>query len=145
MTNYKLAKLNDCNNDLKKHWYVEYQFLHPEKKEWIRFRLWISNKLKTAAARREKASELVKQTNLWLKNGGNPFSAENVRGKLVTEALDTVLEKKQSYCRPRTYHTYHHVIKLFKQFLVYRKKEKLILDEMNFPIAQDFLDWCIID
>lgn len=141
MTNYKRARLNDRNNDLNKNWYVEYQFLHPETKEWTRFRTWISNKLKTGTARREKATLIINNLNAWLKGGGNPFSIENVRSKLIKDELEYVLELKKVNCRRRTYHTYNHVMKLFFEFLNHKKLEKLTIDEMNSGIAQEFMDW----
>lgn len=141
MANYKLAKLNDREHDLKKPWFVEYQFMHPETKEWTRFRTWISIRLKTSKARREKAEPIIKNLNKWLKAGGNPFSTENLRSKTVSDALNNILELKKFNCRVRTHHTYKHVIGLFNEFLVEHKMANLKLDEMNSAIAQDFLDW----
>lgn len=141
MVKYKLAQLNDRSNDLTKQWYIEYHFQHPETKEWVRFRKYISNKLLTACARREKAIKLCRSINLWLKSGGTPYDAETSKEKTVKAALENILAIKKTNCRPRSYHTYKHVIKNFLQFLAESGMDNLRLDDMNTAIAQEFMDW----
>lgn len=141
---YKLAKLNDREGILSKQWYVEYQFKNPETGQWERFRKVISNKLKTATARKDVASALIKKTNNWLKEGGNPFLNEIPKIQTVVQALSYVLEYKKAVCRKRSYYTYKNVITIFSKFLKHKKRENLRLEEMNVRIAQEFMDWVVM-
>jgi integrase len=141
MNPYKRAKLNDRNNDLSKNWYVEYQYLHPETKQWVRYRTWISSRLKTGTARREKAAEICKNLNAWLISGGNPFARELAGCRLLKDSLLYILSIKESNCRRRTYHTYKHVIMLFFKFLDKKKLSGITIEDMSSSIAQEFMDW----
>lgn len=141
MNQYKRAKLNDRNNDLSKNWYVEYQYINPESKQWVRFRTWISSRLKTGTARREKAATVCKNLNTWLISGGNPFAKELIGSRSLKESLLYILSIKESNCRRRTYHTYKHVLMLFFKYLDKKKLSNITIDDINSSIAQEFMDW----
>ena len=141
MEKYKLPKLNDRDNDLTKQWYVEYQFLHPETDVYVRFREWISMRLKTGVARREKATEIKDRLSKWLKKGGNPFRDQEIGGRELLKTMDHILALKKTSTSQRTYSTYKSAYKHFTTYLSGIKKETLRLSDMNLDIALDFMDW----
>ncbi len=74
MNKYRLAKLYDANNDLSNQWFVYFYYKHPESGKFIRFRKVISNRILTKSGRRDKAHNLIKELNLKLKQGWNPYA-----------------------------------------------------------------------
>ena len=140
---YKTARLDDSKGDLNKQWFVYYSFKHPETGQFQRFKKYISNKHKTKAARFEKASEIIKQLNNWLKAGGNPFQTTAQFTRMI-QAIDYVYEIKKASLRPRSYSSYNTVMKKFKTWLN-KYHSNMILEEFGFYHAQKFMDWLVIN
>lgn len=139
--NYRVAKLYDANNDLAQRWFVFYSFRHPETAKMRRFRVFVSSTLLTAAARRDRARDLIRTINIKLKEGWNPFQAEALQLITAKAAIEKVLEIKKSQIRLRTYYTYKNIVKQFGIFLEKRKLERITIDEFSFLHAVDYLDW----
>ena len=140
MEKYKLAKLYDASGDLSKRWYVEYFFVHPETKKFIRFKENISEKLKTRSDRRQRAAELMHTINDRLKKGFNPFTYQEKRSTTVAQALDFVYELKKSYCRKKTAQSYKSNIGRVKQWLIDSGQAELQLKDFTPQMAQQFID-----
>jgi integrase len=138
---YRLAKLYDANNDLDQRWFVFYSFLHPETAKMRRFRVFISSRILTATARRERAKELIRTINIKLKQGWNPFEAEALQLITAKAAIEKVLEIKRPQIRLRTFYTYKNIVKQFGVFLEKRKLERITIEEFSFSHAIDYLDW----
>lgn len=141
MKQYKFAKLYNKNNDLEKRWFVGYYFHHPETFKFQLFKVWISSNLKTRQARIKKANEIISNINNKLQNGFNPFENENISFTNLIEALETVLNYKQSYIRKRSYHTYRSCVNIFIEWLKSEKLDKLIVEAFNFQNTLKFADY----
>jgi len=139
METFKSAKLDDCNCDLSKSWFVHYSYLHPETGQYTRFKKYISNKLKTKAERYNKATELTKKINNWLKSGGNPFQVTAQFSK-VSDAMDYVYNIKKASCRKRSYQSYCSVKDKFQEWLRKSKYSNITVEEFGFYHAQKFMD-----
>lgn len=141
MERYKLPKLFDADNDLSQRWFVFYSYVHPETGKFKRFRVFISNTLNTAAARRDKAKELIKIYSLKLKQGWNPFEAEQIQLTTCGRAVEIILEIKKGSLRPRSYSTLKHVVKSFNEFLEAKKLDKISVEEFSLRHAIEYLDY----
>ena len=142
---YKLAKLNDQNNDLDKRWYVYYSFKHPETKKNILKKHYIPLKLKTLKARREYAYDLIQRLNKTLISGVNPYENEDSRLTCITAALEKVIELKRMVCRQRTYYSYRNYVKIFIEFLKKENYDKLPSFSISHKHAQAFMDWILLE
>lgn len=138
--NYKVAKLNDAENSLDKQWFVYYSFQHPETGKMVRFRRWISNRIKTKAGRRSKAQELINNINTRLRRGWNPFADHDIKLTNIVDAINYVMKIKGKTIKKRSRHTYNSVIKNFTDYLEKNKLEKMPIEEINRQIIQDYFD-----
>ncbi|HNX87720.1 MAG TPA: site-specific integrase [Paludibacteraceae bacterium] len=141
MENYKLPKLYDADNDLNQRWFVFYSFRHPETGKMKRFRIFISTKYKTATARREKASELIKYYSTRLKQNWNPFEQEQIQLISASAAMEKILEIKKASIRPRSYFTLKNIVKSFREYLIAHKLERISINDFGSRHAIEFLDW----
>ena len=141
---YKPAKLNDGNNDLGEDWFVYYFFKHPESGKLVRFRVYISNKLKTKFARREKAHEIIKEINSKLIQGWSPFTYNGQRMASINDAIAFAISIKSTTLGLRSRHTYASVARLFLRFLETRKQLAKPISELNYRIIQDYFDNSLI-
>lgn len=144
MENYKYAKINDCGGDLAKRWYVSYYYKHPETGKFQRFVIWIPSTLKTKTARLKKASVIVENINIRLKQGFDPFECSTSRVKSLSEAIELALELKTNTCRERGARTYKNIS---TSFLAYLKRESLLekpADSFSFQRAQEYMDYLIV-
>lgn len=142
---YKLAKLNDANNSLEKQWFVYYSYQHPETGKMMRFRKWISSRIKTKAGRRIKAQEYVNSINTRLRRGWNPFSDFDIKLTTIVDAMNFVMNIKSATIRKRSRHTYNSVIKNFTTYLTNKGLHMMPVDEINTQIVQDYFDEMLIN
>lgn len=140
MESFKQAKLYDASGDLTKRWYVEYFYLHPETKKFVRFKEFISSRLGTRGGRKHRGQELITAINNRLQSGYNPFSAQEKRFSTVAEALDFILGLKQSSCRLRTYTSYKSLVKKLKLWLDASGHRGLHIKDFTPMMAQQFID-----
>jgi len=142
---YKEVKINDANGDLSRQWFVYYSFKHPESGKYVRFRKFISNRIKTKSGRWKKAHELKKQINSKLHSGWNPFSTNEIHLTNVVKALDFALSLKKQTISKRGYYTYSSVQRIFIRWLTEMGYHKLAIDEMNSAIAREFCDHMLLE
>lgn len=140
MENYKLAKLNDCDGDLRCQWYVFYSYRHPETKQFQRFKKVISMKLLTKTQRYASASEHIKKINRWLREGNNPFDMVNSR-IMLSEAMDLYIQHVSTRLRKRTYYTYRNYVSTIKKFLLTKNLTEMRARDFNEDLAITFFDW----
>ncbi len=142
---YKLAKLYDSNNNLDNRWYVYYYYKHPESKEMKRFKINISGRIKTKFARRARAQELIKNVNLKLKRGWNPFTDDDLRVTKLFDAMDFAMKLKSSTLKKRSAWTYDSVIKHFKSYLTKKKLHNITVDDIDAQLVQKYFDEMLIN
>lgn len=140
MEKYKTAKLFDANGDIEQRWFVYYYFRNPDTGKFERFREWIPMSIKSRSGRRDKAHQIISRINLKLKQGFNPYSFKEKRFTNIVDAMTFILEVKGSFCRPRTYHTYKHLVKYFVDWLKKNQLVNLTVEDFNYYHAQEFLD-----
>lgn len=141
---YKLAKLNDANNNLDQQWFVYYYFEHPETGKMVRFRKWISNRIKTKTGRRDKAHDLIKHINTRLKQGWNPYSESEARLTNTEEAFKFALSVKSASIGKRAKQTYRSITGMFLKYLDDNNLSNLEIGEINYKIVQEFFDQSMI-
>ena len=145
MNKYKLAKLNDGGGLLENQWFIYYYYEHPETFKFIRFRKWISSRIKTATGRRRKAAEITSYYNNLLRRGWNPFSDQEKRLTLLIEAIDFVLKIKSKTVGKRTRHSYNSIAGIFTNYLKTNNLGEISIEEMNKDIAQSFCDYILLE
>lgn len=145
MNKFKLAKINDGDGSLEKQWFIFYYFEDPDTGKMVRFRKWISNRIKTKSGRRDQAHTFIKEINEKLQMGWNPFSDSDKKLTSVTEALDYGLRLKYAKCGKRGQWTYKSAIKKLTDFLEDRKLDKIAIHEFNYHIAQDYVDHMMLE
>jgi integrase len=144
MENFKPARLFDADGDLNERWFVFYSYRDPETGKFHRFKKYLTSRASSRADRYLQARTLIKQINLKLQQGFNPFSDE-ARSVTVIQAFKHILKIKSSYCRPRTISTYRYVENLFIDFLEKNKLADLPSEFFNVNHAQSFMDWVMKD
>ena len=142
---YKLAKLNDANNDLSRQWFVYYYFQHPETGKMVRFRRWISQRIKTKVARRQKAKDIISSINTRLLRGWNPYTDGEKRLTRLDDALEFALKIKGATMKTRGIYTYRSVLRIFLKYLGKKNLSNLSIEEMNSTLALDYCDYMLIN
>lgn len=144
MENFKPARLYDADGDLDQRWFIYFSFRDPETGKFHRFKKYLDSRRSSRADRYLQARSVIKQYNLKLQQGFNPYSDET-RSVTIKQAFDHILKIKASYCRPRTISTYSYVIRLFTDFLEQNKLAALPSELFNINHAQSFMDWVMKD
>lgn len=142
--NFKLAKLFDADSNLDQQWFVYYYFKHPETGKMIRFRKFISSRIKTKTGRRDQAHQLVKDINAKLLSGWNPFVESDKSLTTIKEALNFGLQLKYAKCGKRGRWTYASAIRKLVEFLISKKLDKISINEFNYQVAQAYFDHMMI-
>ncbi|MFK5855222.1 MAG: site-specific integrase [Bacteroidota bacterium] len=142
---YKLARLNDANNSLERQWCVVFYYKHPETGSMVRFRRWISNRIKTKSGRRDKARQLINNINLKLKCGWNPYADHEKQLTNLVEAIEFALKIKSKSIGKRSRHSYNSIAGIFTDYLKTHNLDAIAVDEMNKDIAQAFCDHILLE
>ncbi len=137
---YRIAKLNDANNSLDRQWCVVYYYQHPETCDMVRFRKWISNRIKTKAGRRDKAKQIITNINTRLRRGWNPYSDQDLKLTTVVDAMAFVMKIKAATIKKRSVFTYNSVIKHFTTYLKKKGLLTMVVEDLNSHIVQDYFD-----
>ena len=140
MEKFKLAKLNDCGGDLGRQWYVYYSYVHPETKQFQRFKKVISTKLLTKTQRHAAASQEIQRINKWLREGNNPYDAANPR-ILLSDAFQLYLDSIEHTIRLRSFYTYRNYVTTLNKYLEEKKQTLLRVNEFTHDNALQFMDW----
>jgi integrase len=138
--NYKLSRLSDCDGDLSQRWYVYYLFRDPDSGKWIRFSKWISSRLVTRTQRYEAAKDLRRSIDLKLRQGWNPFIAQNRGLTTVQQSVDYFLKIKERQIRYRTLISYRSHLKRYSDWLSKKKYDKISVESFNYYMASEFMD-----
>ncbi len=143
---FKLGELYDQNGDMSKRWYVGYYFLHPETKRFQFFRYkWISTKLSTKQARRNRAFILIQQINNKLRSGYNPYATENIGLTNIIQTLNEVLVIRAGKTGNRCITTDKSIIKKLTDWLILKGLDKISIDDFNIQHALKFGDYLKLD
>ncbi len=137
--NYKPAKLFDADGDINHRWFIYYFFRDPVTDKFVRFRLYISQRMRTRSQRYEKAQELKKTINRRLASGYNPFVAQARELTTVLSALDYFVESKK-HLRARSLISYRSYVKDFKGWISAHKQDTQSIESINYHMAQDYMD-----
>lgn len=125
-------------------WFVYFYYQHPETQKFIRFRKWISSRIKTATGRRKKAAELKSYYNNLLKRGWNPFADQEKRLTTLTEAVEYALSIKSKTVGKRTISSYRSICGIFLNYLKKKSLLGIAIDEMSKEIAWNYFDYIIV-
>ena len=137
---FKPAKLNDWKGDLSKQWFVYYSFIHPETKQFKRFKKVISMRLLTRTARHAAAAKEIAKINKWLREGNNPF--DNINPKLtLPQALEIYLNSIEHTLRQRSFYTYRNYCTTLNLYQQEKKQTTLKIFEFTHDNAIMFMDW----
>lgn len=139
MEKYQLAKLYDFNGDLSRRWYVEYKYLHPEHKQYKKFRIWISERLLTKHARYIRASEIKDEINNQLRAGFNPFVPKTV-DPWIREAVEDIVLLKQKTCRRKSWVSYKSMTGKFLSWIDQHGYTNMTARDLTQQMAVSFLD-----
>ena len=141
---YRKAKLNDAGGRLDRQWFVYYYYKHPETGEMVRKRVWISMRIRTATARRNRAHELISEINTKLQSGWNPFAEEQKGLTGISEAIIRMVNLKKATTKKRTWQTYSSVVNIFLKWLEKEKLDQIPVSDFNYKIVQDYFDHCLL-
>jgi integrase len=137
--NFKPAKLFDADGDITHRWFVYYFFRDPDTNKWVRFRFYISSRLRTRSERYNRSREMIKLLNRKLAIGHNPFIAESREHTAILNALDHFIESKK-YLRNRTVISYRSYVKDFKNWLNRNHYESMAIEGLTYHTAQEYMD-----
>jgi len=119
---FKNAKLNDCDGDISKRWYIEFYAWDVQKEKLLRRRFYEINNISTIKDRRAYARRIIKEINDLLKDGFH-FDVNKAPAEAVSEeqktytinaALDYALEVKKPSIRTTSYPSYKSSVKTSK-------------------------------
>ena len=137
--NYKPAKLFDHDGDIAFRWFIFYYFRDPQTDKWVRFRTFVSSRLRTRSLRYAKANEICKAINKKLASGHNPFVAKERQLTAILSALDYFVDSKQ-HLRRRSIISYRSYVKDFKEWITMKKYSHLSVESLTYHTAQEYMD-----
>ncbi|MBL7909521.1 MAG: site-specific integrase [Bacteroidia bacterium] len=141
MADFKPPKIHTHKNSLKVRWYVTYQYRHPDTKEFVRFRAWLSTKHKTVEDRLKAILDLKAFYHEKLIKGWSPFQQEDIKYTSLVEAFEYIIKVKKSTSRPRTLQTYQNVFSNFKKWLNSKGLQGVNIESFNSKQAMAFFDY----
>lgn len=136
-------KLNDCRGDLSKSWFL-YFWLTTEDGKQVRYKRYISRRIKTASARRQKAHEMTLELRQRLADGWDPQSQSNPGDVKLSVALSHVLAFKKTSVRYRSWQAYKLAVKFLLLYLRSCKLDNIACEDFGHSLAMKYLDWCKI-
>ncbi len=140
MSNFKTAKLFDADGDITQRWFVFYYFKDGETGKFLRFRIWISEKLLTRAQRYERGKALIREINLKLRKGFNPFVQQNRSLSPLILTIDEFLKIKKTTLRNRSYCSYKSYLKHFRTYLESSHLVNIEVESFAYTHAQAYMD-----
>lgn len=140
MKNFKTPELFDCDGDTNKRWFVAYWFRNPETDKMERHRIWISSKLNTKTARRNKARELIDVLTIKLNAGWSPYAEEVPEFTPLVIALEKIVQIKSAQSKNNTASNYKSAAKKITDYLTKKAIKQLPCIQFNDKIARDFMD-----
>ena len=119
---FKKARLNDCEGNLSKRWYIEFYAWDVQQKKLVRKRFYEINNFAAQKDRITYANRIIRQVNKLLEEGFHfdlnkvPEEAaeEPIKNHSLDSALDYALEVKKPSIRSTSYPSYKSAVKIFK-------------------------------
>jgi len=142
MNDFKLCKLFIPSG--KDRWFVYYYFKYPDKPAYKRFRIFISEKFKTKASKKEEALRIIEKTDKKLKAGWSPFENQDDKHKSVLDALMIIIKIKNAVTtRKKSENTYNYIYNVFSKWVEKRKLSNLAISNFTRKHAFDYMDYCL--
>jgi integrase len=118
---FKKARLNDCDGDITKRWYIEFYAFDVQQKKLVRKRFYEVNDYTTGTQRRGYARRMIRELNQLLEDGYHldvnkaPSVVEETKLETTTlaDAIKLALEIKKPSIRPSSYPSYKSSVKIF--------------------------------
>ena len=134
---FKLAQL--CKG---KEWFISYYVINPATEKLHRKKVKL-NHIKSLVERKRYADFLIRELNLKLYQGWNPFLEDiNPRGyKILLEVLENFLAVKKRELRKDSIRSYQSYIEILKVWLIKEGKEKITCEGFKKIDAVEFLEW----
>lgn len=145
MNKYTIPKLYDADGDLSRQWYVYYFFQHPETGKMQRFRVAISRRLLTKAARYERATEIKAELKSKLLKGFNPFHVDSRKNTNAVEAIEYALKFKITRLGKRTKSSYSSVLRMFTAWLKANRLDRRTIENITSQVAEQYTDYMMMD
>lgn len=154
-----LPVLRDQAGSMQKKWYVEYSYRNPHTDEMQRFRTYITSF--SAKERYSEAKKIIKDITDKLESGWNPCTETKVvyedqlayrslarkYGSVKSEIesmsylISEFLKSKQLEVNDKTYMTYQSRLRIFYNYLVYIKKERIAIGSIDQEFVIEFLKY----
>lgn len=150
MAEYRNPNIFTGGNDIKKVWFVYYDFKDPSTGRYRRFKekrgINRIKKLKDRLKFAEALRDIILQD---LKEGYNPFTKQvesnPLSEMLLPEVVDHLFEVKKKSLRKASRQQYTYSNNLLKAFLEKRRKSSIYPKEFTPVMAQEFCDHLIIE
>ena len=149
---FRKAKLQDCDGNLKKRWYVSFYVGDIQKNSLIRKREYSINEYKTKEERFAFAKQRIESVNMLLAEGYHIDSRKQVEEvdelqnvTTLEDALRKILEIKKQSLRRKSYHNFSSTV---NDFLGWAKKNRLNQVDINYfdrNHAQRYTDYLIVE
>ncbi len=118
---FKKARLNDCDGDITKRWYIVFYAFDVQQKKLVRKRFYEVNDYATEDQRRGYARRMIRELNQLLEDGyhldvnkaPSVTKPEEQEVYTLAEALNQALEIKKASVRPSSYPSYKSCVKIF--------------------------------
>lgn len=157
-----LPKLNHCNGDITKQWFVYYSVLNPASGKMKCFRIYNGfSDLKTVDERQKHGNKLIAKWKRKLLDGWNPFfeqdkvkyaslirydmdSKKTGSGVMTSKNFEYYSSKYLNYIkftmnrRPATYTSYKSKLRIFGQFLTESNIDKVSIRFYNLETINNF-------
>jgi integrase len=112
------------SNDIAKQWGVSFWATDARNGNWKRERIYVSNKIKTIAARKAALAELFDSTVTFLiNNKGLIHTQTKAENKTLLQLLEGVLQQKQKHVATGTYNAYRYAL---NKLTVYLQAENML-------------------
>jgi integrase/recombinase XerD len=132
--------------DMQKDWSVWFRFYDPRTDQWIlrTYKKGI-NRFTNFRERLSEANALCAALKEELQDGWNPLTNERViRINSLSQGLDYVMNLKAQSIRPKTRHTYLHIIRLFKEWLNKKGMLDIAMGQFSSNHAQEYMDQLLV-
>ena len=147
-----LAKLNNCNNDLNKQWFVYFSVRHPETGKLERVKLYEGfARFATVEERTQHGERLIKETNKKLNTGWNPIAEKYIlqtdpeKLPSTSIALTATLKEQKINLRTKSFQSYESHLRGFCAWLLKEGLEDTSINEITSQQANHFIRHLLID
>lgn len=146
---YSKPKVYDAGGDLKKRWYVYFEFRNPDDNKMKRQTPIYSNlqKFKTLTERKLAAKNLCKAISTILENGFNPYNetdiVDQVKKYNIPDAIKFVLSLKINSITPTSYNDFRIRITQFEKWLLENGFKDRYITSVNKTTVINYLNFVL--